>query len=309
MQSVEAAILRTVLYAHLFRFPLTLPELHHFLMHDTPIDIHRVDISLRNLEQRTNLLKRINGYILYRGDRDLLTRRLECELLTTQLWPSAIRYGAWLARLPFVRMVALTGALSMHNPATAKDDIDYIIVTVPGRVWLARAFAIVVVRLARLHGATICPNYVLAETAMLQERRDIFMAHEVAQMVPVFGNEMYKRFRSVNGWSDQQLPNAKDPFFPIKEIVPAGMWAALKNGLEHLFGGQFGTWLEDWEHQRKVRRFTAEKHYPHAAAIIDAEQIKGHFNDHGHPILKRYEELLKQHGLHESWVLEQLAGD
>lgn len=309
MQSVEAAILRTVLYAHLFRFPLTLPELHHFLIHDTPVDIHTLDAVLRQIEQRTTILQRLDGYILYRGDRDLLNRRLERESLTNQLWPLAVQYGTWLARLPFIRMVAITGALSMHNPASATDDLDYIIVTLPGRVWLARAFAIVVVRLARLRGVTVCPNYVLAETAMLQERRDIFLAHEVVQMVPVFGHHIYRRFRSLNQWTDQQLPNAIDPFFPIEENIPTGIWAALKQGLEALLSGQLGNWLESWEHHRKVRRFAVEMRHAHTAAKLDAEQIKGHFNDHGHPILKRYEELLQQHGLHESWIPDQLAGD
>jgi hypothetical protein len=309
MQSVEAAILRTVLYAYLFRFPLTLPELHHFLIHDTPVDIHTLDTVLRQIEQRTNILQRLDGYILYRGDRALLTRRLERESLTNQLWPLAVQYGTWLARLPFIRMVAITGALSMHNPASATDDLDYIIVTAPRRVWLARAFAIVVVRLARLRGVTVCPNYVLAETAMLQERRDIFLAHEVAQMAPVFGYNIYQRFRSLNRWTDHQLPNAIDPFFPLDENIPTGVWAALKQGLENLLSGQLGNWLENWEHHRKVRRFAVDIRHPHTAAKLDAEQIKGHFNDHGHPILKRYEELLQQHGLHDSWIPDQLAGD
>jgi hypothetical protein len=309
MQSLEAAILRTVLYAHLFRFPLTLPELHHFLIHDAPIDILTVEAMLRRMERDSRLLQRMDGYILYRGVPDLLAHRLEREALTAQLWPKALEYGGWLARLPFTRMVGLTGALAMHNPASASDDLDYIIVTAPGRVWLARAFAIIVVRLARLRGVIVCPNYVLAETALIQDRRDIFMAHEVAQMVPIFGSAVYQRFREANAWSADQLPNAEGPFFPVEEQQPTRGWAALKAWLERLLGGGLGDWLERWEQRRKIRRFAQEIRRPHSSATLDAERVKGHFNDHGHPILQRYEELLHQHGLDEARVPERLAGD
>jgi hypothetical protein len=312
MQSLEAAILRTVLYAHLFRFPLSLSELHHFLIHDAPVDRPSLEAALRRLDGIGGLVEDTNGYILYRGERGLLTHRLEREALTNRLWPLAMTYGKWLARLPFTRMVALTGALSMHNPASDTDDLDYIIVTAPGRVWLARAFAIAIVRLARLRGVTVCPNYVLAETALLQERRDIFMAHEVAQMVPIYGRTVYDRFRQVNQWTHEQLPNAQGPFFGVDEYAPSGFWSMFKHGLEKLLGGRTSDWLENWEHQRKRRRFAAEMKRPYASAKLDAEQVKGHFNDHGHPVLQRYAELLRQHGLHEldePQVPERLAGD
>jgi hypothetical protein len=309
MQPLEAAVLRTVLYAYLFRFPLTLTELHHFLIADHPVGIAAVEAALRRLERDTRLLRRVDGYILYQREQVLLPHRLEREAISSTLWPRAMRYGEWLARLPFVRMVALTGALSMHNPASDGDDLDYMIVTTPGRVWLARAFAIVVVRLARLRGVIVCPNYVLAETAMLQERRDIFMAHEIAQVVPIFGGTLYHRFREVNRWTDAQLPNAQEPFFPVEERHPRGAWAALKAGLESVLSGRLGDWLEGWEYRRKRQRFEQEMQRKHSAAKLDAEQVKGHFNDHGHPILQRYEELLRLHRLDSDLLPERLAGD
>jgi hypothetical protein len=52
------------------------------------------------------------------------------------------------------------------------------IVTVPPRLAGARVSR--AVRLARLEGVQLCPNYVVAETVLAQQRRDLFIAHSGA---------------------------------------------------------------------------------------------------------------------------------
>ena len=39
MTRIEEAILRTVIYADIFNFPLTRAELHHYLIADTPVSL------------------------------------------------------------------------------------------------------------------------------------------------------------------------------------------------------------------------------------------------------------------------------
>ena len=146
MNPIEAAILRTVLYADLFNFPLSAGEIHHFLIHDTPTSLEQVTQTLKQSDTLQNLLDTIDGYVIYGGRTELAALRQFREKSSEHLWPLAQRYGRWLARLPFVRMVALTGALAMHNAADDDDDLDFILVTVPRRVWLARAFSIVLVQ-------------------------------------------------------------------------------------------------------------------------------------------------------------------
>ena len=43
MKSIEAAILRTLLYADVFNFPMTPEEIHHFLMSDVPVSLKQVE--------------------------------------------------------------------------------------------------------------------------------------------------------------------------------------------------------------------------------------------------------------------------
>jgi len=299
MQPLEAAILRTVLYADVFNFPMKLEEIHHFLISDEPTSISEIDQTLNQSPILKQKLRRIGDYFIYSGtDDELIQVRQKHEASSQFLWPHAIGWGRWLAALPYVRMVALTGALAVRNAADDDDDLDYFLVTAPHRVWLARAFAIIVVRIGRLRGVTICPNYVLAETNLVQTRRDIFLAHEVAQMIPIYGNDYYRRFREENDWVYAQLPNAIDPFFDEAEIK-IGSRNLLKRFLEVVCGGAVGNRLEQWEYRRKLKRFATDLQTPHSSAQVDDTQVKGHFNDHGHPALLKYAQRLHECGLSE----------
>ncbi len=299
MERIEAAILRTVLYADVFDFPLTAKEIHHFLIHDKPTSLEEVKDRLANSPWLRHKLESNGTYFAYQGRRQLFTTRQAHEKASQRLWPLALECGVWLARLPFVRMVALTGALAMHNASDEDDDLDFLLVTTDGRVWLARAFAILLVRIGRLRGVEICPNYVLAETVLEQQKRDLFMAHEVAQMTPLYDHYIYWRMRRANTWVSDHLPNADTPYHMVAEHPMGRGWMLLKRSLEMLLGGRLGDALERWEYRRKLRRFAHELNTPNSSAQLDERRVKGHFNDHGHPVLQKYYELLSRHDLEE----------
>lgn len=306
MQSIEDAVFRTILYADVFSFALTRREIHHFLIADAPVSAEQVESALTTLLALGRVVHDEGLYMLWGRDHLAAVRRQRESIALIQ-WRQAKRYGAWLSRLPYIRMVALTGSLAMHNSASAHDDLDYVLVIAPGRVWLARLMAIGVVRLARLRGVTVCPNYVLAETALAQDRRDLFIAHEVTQMVPLFGITLYDTMRQVNGWVNAHMPNAHGAYYPEREYQPRGIWRALKQLGEWLLGGSIGDRLEQWEYQRKRARFTRQIRHT-SAARIDPENVKGHFEDHGVRVLREYQARLAAWGLDDASRLPR-AGD
>lgn len=306
MNDIEEAILRTVLYADVFSFPMTRREIHHFLIADAPVSFESVERTLAASTLLAHALITDGVCFACAGREALFAQRQTRDDVSAGLWREALTHGRWLARIPFVRMVGLTGALAMRNAAHERDDVDYILVTRDQRVWIARAFAILLVRLARRRGVTLCPNYVLSMSVLAQNKRDLFIAHEVAQMVPLHGLELYHTMRAANAWSADYLPNASGAFYVEPEQTVGGVWRVLKAALEWLLGGALGSRLEQWEYQRKQRRFAAEMaQKAYHAAHIDDKRVKGHFDDHGHPVLRQYAERLRQHNLNEL----PLAGD
>jgi hypothetical protein len=298
--ALEDAILRTILYADVFDFALEHAELHHFLMARQPYPPEAVQHALETSAYLHRALSLQDGLITLAGRDELRLIRAERRRLTSALWPKAVAAGKLLSRVPFVRMVALTGALAMHNPGHTGDDFDYFIVTTAGRVWLARLMIVGVVRLSRLWGWPICPNFVLAPEALPQRRRDAYIAHEIAQAVPLADEAgLYADFRVANRWTHQHLPNATTPY-PRGQVQPLGrIGRGVKHLLEWILGGRVGSALESWEQRRKLRRFATQAQAATSAAQLDSAQAKGHFIDHGSGVLAQYRARLHTYGLTE----------
>jgi len=312
---IEEAILRTVLYADIFDYPLTPAEIHYYLI-STSASAQQVATLIDNSVWLRARLIRTRGLVMLRERQSIAAVRETRSRSSAQLWPAARRWAAVVGALPFVRMVAVTGALAVDN-APVGDDIDYLIVTAPGRVWLARALAVAMVRVARLFGVGLCPNYVLAQSALSQQRRNLFIAHDLAQMVPLAGQRVYCEMRAANLWAADYLPQARSPLRAEPELRLARWQSALQRAGEWLLGGRLGDALERWERNRKLRKFAAVAGQASSAAELDADRIKGHFDDHGHPILKKFNERVAQYltdqnqsvGAKASVVLSEEAAD
>jgi hypothetical protein len=208
------------------------------------------------------------------------------------MMPTALAYGRRIAGLPFVRMVGLTGALAVRN-AGETDDLDYLIVTEPGRVWTARLFVIALVRLAALRGFELCPNYFLSTGALSLDDRSIFTARELAQMVLISGASVYDRLRGANAWADAMLPNAGGP----PEPRPRSTDPDKRPGpAERVLGGRAGRRLERWEMDRKIRKFSRGAALS-AETAFDDRRVQGHFNRYRMRTLEAFERRKREYGL------------
>ena len=285
--TTEAAILRAVLYADVFNYPLTLAELHRYLIGEksSPTDLQALIESSAWLAGR---ILCVGNFFALAGRVDVIELRQRRAPLADRLWQIARWCGGLVAHLPFVRLVAVTGALAMDNVGAA-DDIDFLVVTTPGRVWLARMWIIGVVRLARQIGVQLCPNYILAGTVLEQTQHDLFMAHEIVQMVPLAGHNLYCQMRVANAWVTDFLPNADSLPRPEPDRSPGGLGLWLQRLAESWLGGHLGDRLERWERKRKLEKFGAQLRQAGSAAVLDEAQVKGHFNDYGHKAMAAYE--------------------
>ncbi len=297
---LDQAILMTLLYADVFSFPMTAREIHHFLI-GCAASTEEIDCAVSNpsawLAQHIEAgpLNQQQVYTIRKAESEntaVFEKRQQRDFASTELWPKARHYGVLLGYMPFVRMVAITGALAMRNAGSPHDDLDYLLVVKHGRVWLARLGAVAMVKLCKAFGVTLCPNYVLADTALEQNRHDLFMAHELTQMIPLTGQAIYQKMRQSNQWADAMLPNAQTPFYAEKDAAPRGIGRWLQAALEWVLSGPFGNRLEDWERRRKIRKFQNQATHS-TDTVLDAEHVKGHFFDYGSRTLHRFEESLK----------------
>lgn len=287
--SLELALWQTMVYAEVFDYPLTLTEAHHYLL--TRATLPEVQTVLQNSAWLKTRVTFTQGYLLPIARPELLSERLHRAEHAKILWNQATWWARAMGALPFVRMVAITGALAMDN-VTEHDDIDLLIITLPNRVWLTRAFAIGLVYLARLCEVSLCPNYVLANDALAQTRRDLYTAHDLVQMVPLVGQATYWQMRTANEWTTEFLPQAQAPLKSFPDFTPPQWLAQFQRLGEKILSGQIGDALENWERTRKMLKL-GQQLSPHSAAQLDEAHVKGHFNDHGARVLQMYQDRIK----------------
>lgn len=282
LDSLEVAIVQAVAYSDIFDYPLTAIEIHRYLM-EAPATLDEISRILTGGRLVPRFLSSCEGFFSIPGREEIVETRRQRSEQSREVWKRAFRFGRIIASLPFVRMVAVTGELAMDNVGP-HSDIDYFIVTEPGRLWLTRLMVIAVVRCAGTRGPEICPNYLLSSEALELDDRNMYTAHEVAQMVPIAGLEMYRRLRDLNPWVLDYLPNAAGP---PRHIEAPAHWRGLRRLAERLLRTGIGARLERWEMDRKIRKLAGgDARLPETAYSPD--RCKGHVDGHGERILSLF---------------------
>jgi len=115
-------------------------------------------------------------------------------------------------------------------------------------------------------------------------------------MIPLAGAALYAAMRAENAWTRAFLPNAEQPLYCSADGAPRGLGRALQRLAEAALRGKLGDWLERWERCRKQRKLAAQQ-AAQGAAQLDAERVKGHFQDHGERIRAAYARKLSAYAL------------
>ena len=280
------SVLLAVHYADIFDQALAVEEIHRRMVARATSRSTAAD-ALQTLV-RSGSLAETQGYFHLPERERLVGIRQRRRVDSDRLRRRAAIFIRAIGALPFVRMVSVTGALAVDN-ATAGDDVDLFVVTAPRRLWMCRATVIAIVRLAAIRGLEVCPNYFLTIRQLSLDERTLYSAHEMAQMVPVFGVETFGRMMNANEWWRKFLPN-----WPESDVRSAQFEATrlkwLKRAAEVVLGLPMLDIVERWESRRKIRRLAAIARVRAASgASFTQHECKGHFEAHDQRILKEFD--------------------
>lgn len=260
-------IISTLKYFDLQDLPLTLFELHKFLLADiADIKAHLdKDWAIKTaagspagwacgIDEVGECLQSqcqaevgcLYGYYFLSGRQPLVELRLrnyEFGLLREKLiW----KFAGFCRFLPFVRGVALGGsqALGLNKPGS---DIDLFIVTDPQFFWLGRTFLTAYFQMLgrRRHGQKIanrfCLNHYVAGPRPLARSLDLYQGTDIVKFRTLLGGKEILAFQSANApWVRVFFPN----------FAPANAWpepaSRLQRMLEAMFTNSFGRKLENF---------------------------------------------------------------
>src|ERR1044071_785977 len=204
---MSRAVIKPLLYSDIFSYPLTAAEIFGRL--EIPCDdIKLVECELRQLVAARVLFQFNDLYSLH-DDVSLALRRQAGNKMAKDIMPRAISRSRLIYSFPFVRAVMISGSLS-KDFMEQSGDIDFFIVTAPGKVWITRGLLALFQRVALFNSHKyFCVNYYLDHDHLSLDERNIFTATELITLKPMCGNEHYEALLRSNEWVKEYYPRFK----------------------------------------------------------------------------------------------------
>lgn len=193
----------TLAYHDIFDFPLTKKELDRWKTPSKKIN-------------NSNQIKQKSGFFFLAGRESLVTKRMLRHIVSIKKINYAKKIAKILSVIPTIKMIGVTGSLAMMN-ADSSSDIDFMIVTKKGTLWTTRLLTLLVLKNNRLsvrrfgdknQKDKVCLNLWMDESDLVWRKRNIFTAHEIAQVLPIIEKDWtYQEFLKKNRWIKKYWPN------------------------------------------------------------------------------------------------------
>lgn len=278
----ELAVLRSVVYASLFDYPLEPAQLESSL-----IGVGGPAAAIERWWRESDLLQATieyrDGFYFPAGRSDLVGTRSRREALSRELLERDRRILSLVANMPFVRMVALSGSLA-HLNAEGSADLDLFVITAPRRVW---SVTVVTLVLAKLVGwrKRLCMNYVVSEQALTIEPPDLFSANQIIHLRPISGDAVFGRFVASNTFVRNIYPNFELPDGPrtqdprpktfLERVLSLGIAQAAERVARSLYGWHLRRHSATWTSSDQVK--------------LEPECLKLHTSSHRASTLARFD--------------------
>jgi hypothetical protein len=202
---LRESCLLTLRYFGIFRYPLTLQEIHRF---NPGCASENEILATINTLLAENIISRSGNFYLPENKEEWAAERLKGNERALGLLGKSSKYAGIIASFPFVRGIAISGSLSKFY-ASEHPDIDYFVITAADRLWIARSLLHLFKKLTFItgHQHYFCMNYFVDMKALKITHPNLYTAIEVATLLPVYDYSMMKQFLEENSWVREYLPN------------------------------------------------------------------------------------------------------
>lgn len=285
----ELAIIRSVLYASLFEYPLTLEQLHESML-SVPLTPKQILAIYDGNASLRSIVEHLDGFFFPAGRFDLVAERRRREARGRAFLAHHRRLLRLVSSLPFTRMVALSGSIA-HLNLEDGGDLDLFVVTRGPRVWMVTVAMIV---LTRLLGArrVVCANFVMSDAHLSLEQQDLFTANQILHLKPLVGAEVLEGFVAANPFVRRFYPNRRPA--SLEFLLPdraAGAAARAKTVVEALLRPLTPAmeWCCRQAYAAHLRRRAASWRSPDQVRL-GADSLKLHTQSHRRAVLARFDE-------------------
>lgn len=217
-----SSTLKTLLYSQMFSFPLNKKELFSRLITPPPASFSAFARKLKTgVEQKK--IATAQGYYFLPGKEKTVSKRIALAKNYQSKYKLAKKAASFLAQIPEIQFVGLTGNLAL-GIAKPMDDIDLMIITSPNALWLTRLKIYYLLKSkggkehlwarkpkSKIINNQLCLNLFLDASDLVLEpkQQNLFTAYQIAFIKPLINkNQTFEQFLAANCWAQKFLPNA-----------------------------------------------------------------------------------------------------
>lgn len=245
------------------------------------------------------------GHYYLRGHDAVIEEKFQRHVLAQAKWKLTRRIVPFLAGVPFVRMIGVTGSLSLSHTRSASD-LDLFFVVRAGRIWTARLLVVLVAQVLgrrrkwvdREAPDKVCLNHYIADDALVMDpaARSLYTAVLYTRLVPLVGLDVWCRWRDANRvWLRQWLMIQTPPFVPSRHVVHLfGVVVWFQRLLEAVLLEPLGAVVERWA-ERIQRRVISQHTTPGRSGrvAVSAHELAFHPDSKEAMVLHRF---FEEHG-------------
>ncbi|HKB10824.1 MAG TPA: hypothetical protein VKD69_09220 [Vicinamibacterales bacterium] len=286
MTTRELAIARSVIYASLFDYPLTLDQLHYSLV-ESDQSAPEIVAVYDGSEALQRMIEYRDGFFFPAGRADLIAARRQREARSDAFLQRHAFILRLLCAVPYTRLVALSGSIA-HSNLDANGDLDLFVITRGPRVWTVTVALLVIAKLLKRR-RVVCVNFVLADSHLALEQQDLFTANQVIHLRPLIGADLLARFVAANPSVKRWYPNAASVAAPPPVRVGGRLVSSIKSALEillrvpaplietvcrHLYAAHLRRRAASWQSPDQVR--------------LRSDYLKLHTQSHRDRVMQRF---------------------
>lgn len=295
-QALEKSIIKTLLYYDIFNYPLRPDEVYRFLPTNS---VSQDDVCEKlNTLRSKQFVYQFEEFFSVQPDKQQSIRRRKGNALAEKYFAIARRRAELIANFPFVRGVYVSGSLS-KGYMDDKSDLDFFIITSPGRLWIARTIIVMFKRLFFFNSHKFfCCNYFIDHDHLEIGEKNLFTATELATLIPLYGHRLYRKMIYDNQWMTNFFPNYKlTESDHTEKISPSRLKRIMENFLKH----KSWNWLEKYFMKITLdrwRRLYENKYHAedfNIAFTSNEHLSKNHPNHFQKKVMKSYHEKLNEY--------------
>lgn len=213
---LKSAIVTHICYRDIFKSPILIQEMVNILS----IDIHsqgNFEIAINELCEE-GLIEKKNGYLVSKGNLGLIDLQPYKNTTTENLIKKGNRFLKIFSKIPFVKLIAISGSLAANNPVLdrngmnkGKVDMDLFVISEANTMWILFLFERIITNLYKFifRQNFYCFNYVTDYTFLGIHNKNFYTATELFNMKLIYDNNIFDEFLLENEWYLRYYPEVK----------------------------------------------------------------------------------------------------